>query len=692
MLTEEVPDQAVLPPKSRRLDIQGLRAVAVILVVAFHAGLPLPGGFIGVDIFFVVSGFVITGMLLRELERSGTVRFRNFYARRARRLLPALAALITVVAIASMAFASPFASMQTTAKTGVSATFFSANIFILRIGVGYFSPEAANNPLLHTWTLSVEEQFYVLFPMLLLAGWLLGRRLLGRSQRGVVPVLAAVGIASFTLSVFTSFGPAASLVSGGVARRFAFYSSATRAWEFAAGAALALAAPWLAGISRRTSLLLGVGGVCAVAFGAFTISDLQPYPGTSALIPVLGTAAVIGSGFLPSVGVGRLLALRPMVKIGDLSYSWYLWHWPVLVFATAVWPGISGPLLALAAIVSLVPAWLSFTYLENPVRNNESIVGRRLVRLVAGCLVVPVLACAALLAVPRIESRVSDTYAAMKGQVDPTNVSYSRGCAEVLLSESTNPSHCGWNLGANGPHVYLVGDSTAAQYSDGFVEAANTVGSPLTITSASACLFLDATVFFDGVETPGCDRYVRGTTEWLTQQDPGVVVLASAWDWALNGKGVTVQSTPGGPVYASTTQKRSALYSSLEATVSALRAAGHSVVLILPNPLFGQSIQDHWTPNDCPNFRLLLSVADCGATIPEVQAAADDREAIQVLNEVALSTGAETLGVRDRYCFEGLCRTNVGNLWMFRDGIHITVSESEALAPTFAELLKQTAP
>ena len=206
MLAVKVPSQVASPNASRRMDIQGLRAIAVILVVAFHAGVPVPGGFIGVDVFLVISGFVIMGMLMRELQGSGTIRFRAFYSRRIKRLLPALAVLTTSVVVFSIFLGSPFGSQLTTAQTGLGATFFGANLVIYRAATQYFSSGSWNNPLLHTWTLAVEEQVYLVFPALLLGSWLAGRWLLAASKRGVALVLALVIALSFLLSFLTSFG------------------------------------------------------------------------------------------------------------------------------------------------------------------------------------------------------------------------------------------------------------------------------------------------------------------------------------------------------------------------------------------------------------------------------------------------------------------------------------------------------
>lgn len=225
--------------KSRRSDIQGLRAVAVLLVVAFHAGVPVRGGFVGVDVFFAISGFVITTILLPELETSGRLDLPRFYMRRVRRLLPALGVMLTFV-LAVGALLTPLANQHMTALTGIAASVFAANVYLLNLGTGYFDVGTGWNPLLHTWTLAVEEQFYIVFPALLLLGWRLGkgRGMFRSPRRAAAIVLGGVCAASFTLSLALSGGWLS--LGAGSPERLAFYGSATRAWEFGAGALLAL--------------------------------------------------------------------------------------------------------------------------------------------------------------------------------------------------------------------------------------------------------------------------------------------------------------------------------------------------------------------------------------------------------------------------------------------------------------------
>ena len=380
----------------RRRDIQGLRAIAVLLVVLFHAELPVPGGFVGVDVFFVISGFVITAMLMREWSQHGRIRFGHFYFRRFLRLTPALALVVAVVALASVFLQNPFGAQQTTARTGIGAMLLSANYVIGHAAGDYFADNAITNPLLHTWSLSVEEQFYLVFPALMALAWLLVRR--GR-RRAPVAIVAVIALGSFALGVAWSFG---STVAEGLTayfggpESFAFYSSLTRAWEFAAGALLALALARIPVPTVAVARLLGAAGAVLLAVSAFAIHDGQPFPGIVALLPVTGTVLLILAGSHHTVGVSAALSARPMVWLGDMSYSWYLWHWPLIVFTALVFPHRPALLVA-AAAASLLPALASYRWLEQPLRGYRPRTRPRAGALIATTLAVPIAACVVLL-------------------------------------------------------------------------------------------------------------------------------------------------------------------------------------------------------------------------------------------------------------------------------------------------------
>lgn len=377
------------PSRRGRLDIQGLRAVAVLMVVAFHAGMPTPGGFAGVDVFFVISGFVITAMLQREWASTGRVDLLQFYARRFKRLTPALALVVLVVTCVAALVLSPFGAEQTAAKTAVGAVFLSANWVITNTTRSYFAPGAETNPLLNTWSLSVEEQFYLAFPLILSVSWMAARR--ARSWfASILPVVCLAAV-SFGLALAAAPGQwlAGSWLTG-------FYGPLGRAWEFAVGAILALVVTRIGVKSTFTALLLGGSGAVLVLSSLFLITRSTPFPGPWTLLPVVGTLLLITAGTHDTNAVTRLLTIRPLVLVGDWSYAIYLWHWPLIVFAKTLWPADwEAPVIA--AVLSLAPALISYRWVEQPIRRMH-IRTRRGWALLTSCVLLPPLLSAGALA------------------------------------------------------------------------------------------------------------------------------------------------------------------------------------------------------------------------------------------------------------------------------------------------------
>ena len=370
--------QPVEPTRShgRRLDIQGLRAVAVLLVVANHARLPVPGGFVGVDVFFVISGFVITGMIHRE-RSTGRFGFGRFYLRRFKRLTPALALMVAVTMVLSFCLLSPFGSQQTAAQTGIGAMLLVANFVIARNTGGYLNSPAESNPLLHTWSLSVEEQFYLVFPAILVLGWVLSERG-GRRWARATLLAGTVALISFGLAAIG----ADRLAPGGADWFLGFYSPFTRAWEFAVGALLAIATTSRSLRSDKLAHALAWLGVALLAGSALLTNSTTPFPGPWTLLPVGGTLLVIAAGTHHTTQASRALARPAVVKVGDWSYSIYLWHWPLVVFAVHLWPDVGFALLG-AATLSFLPAVASYRWVEDPLRRLAPMTRPRTLALVA---------------------------------------------------------------------------------------------------------------------------------------------------------------------------------------------------------------------------------------------------------------------------------------------------------------------
>ncbi len=354
--------------RSIRADVQGLRAVAVAMVVVYHLHPSvMPGGFVGVDVFFVISGFLITGHLARSYQRDGRVRVFEFWGRRARRLLPAAALVLTVTWVASRVVL-PVTQLPAAAEQVRASALYFQNWVLARDAVDYLTAANAASPVQHFWSLSIEEQFYLFWPALFLTAALVAGRRRPRTARVVVVVLAgAIFAASLAYSAYlTRVNPAA-----------AYFVTTTRAWELALGGLLALAPASARAVLARQGWLAWVG-LAMMAASAVLLDGSVPFPGTVALVPVAGAALLLACGGQQARrGTWWLLSVGPLVFLGDLSYSLYLWHWPLIVLWKAhTGHGIgirAGPVIVAAA---LLLAWLTKTLVEDPVRRSRVIAAR----------------------------------------------------------------------------------------------------------------------------------------------------------------------------------------------------------------------------------------------------------------------------------------------------------------------------
>lgn len=357
-----------------RPDVEGLRAVAVSLVVLCHAGVPwFAGGYVGVDVFFVLSGFLITGVLIRERESAGSTAIAGFYARRARRILPAATLVLIVTVFASFEWLG-FLRGNEIATDGKWASLFAMNFHLAREGTQYLNVAAPPSPLQHYWSLAVEEQFYLVWPILFAAVCRIGTR--NGTRARLATVLVAVVVGSFAWSVVqTDANPI-----------WAFFSPLTRAWELAAGGLLAVAAERVRRLPGRVAPWMSWAGIAGIAMAGLTFSGNTPFPGSAAALPVLATGLVlVAGGISPGSGAERLLRLPPFQFLGRLSFSLYLWHWPILIIAEqragvplSLYENFGLVVLALA--LSLMTHYL----FENPVRYARPLARHRFASLAFG--------------------------------------------------------------------------------------------------------------------------------------------------------------------------------------------------------------------------------------------------------------------------------------------------------------------
>ena len=338
-----------------RPDVEGLRGLAVLVVVLFHAGLAgMGGGFVGVDVFFVISGFLITGLLVREHGRTGRISLLRFYARRVRRLLPAATVVLVATLIAALILMSPL-DRSTVSLDAVASALSVGNVRFAAAAGDYFTSLAAPSPFLHFWSLAVEEQFYLVWPALIL---LVARGV--HARRRIMVTLAVVVIASFAANLFLT----------DAAANWAFYSLPTRAWELGLGGLLAVGATSIARIPSNLVGLAGWLGLGAVVAAVMTFDSGLAYPGVAALLPAAGAVSLLASG-TSAIGPGRLMSVGPLRFLGRISYSLYLVHWPVLILGPlALGSAQGGSVRGGLVILSVAIAFGLWALVETPFRTG----------------------------------------------------------------------------------------------------------------------------------------------------------------------------------------------------------------------------------------------------------------------------------------------------------------------------------
>ncbi len=606
-------------PDGFRPDIQGVRAVAIVTVVLFHAGVPgIGGGFVGVDIFFVISGFLITGLLWRDVSTTGTVPLRRFYGARARRLLPAGCLVLVTTAIASAVLLPPL-DARNALKDGIASALYVGNYRFAVEGTDYLAACTPPSPFQHYWSLGVEEQFYVLWPALIVgATWLMRRRHGSTAaSRPVVwyqLVLLFVAVVSFALSLsWTSSSPP-----------WAFFSLPTRAWELAAGGLVALTATAWRCLPSPAAAIISGAGMTLIILACTLLGATTPYPGTAALLPVLGAALLIGSGCAASnEGVNRLLSLPVMQAIGRLSYPWYLWHWPVLLLAAPMLGHQLGLAERLAAAgVSAALAALTLVLVENPARFAAPLRRSATRSLALGAFVTAVAVTVALVlltlrpiptgegaaaqavavrtpsgpapagdrydaAVQQVVAQVQASVVDSVGlQAVPSNLRPPLADApadkpEVFLNgcvrswRDVGQSECASGDTASPMSVALVGDSHAAMWSPAFEDLAAQRHWRLETLAKVTCPLQDLRITspYLGREYTECEQWRSDILDRLQKERPQLVVLS--------------MSRRYGADFGFTSYDQAWL-DSLTRSVAQLRNTGTRVVVLGPIP------DPHW--------------------------------------------------------------------------------------------------
>jgi len=627
-------------PSWRRADIQGLRAIAVLAVIAYHAGLPIPGGFTGVDVFFVISGFVITEMLFREKIATGTVKLGRFYIRRFRRLMPALGLLVSATVLASWFIYTSQSTQELTAQTGLGAIFFGANAIIAMTTGNYFDALAEANPLLHTWSLSVEEQFYFVFPALLLLGWTFRKAL---STRLVIFILIlTISALSLALAVFGSSG--AEQAPESTSWLLGFYSPFTRIWEFGAGALIALAIPTIK-LNNATALMISVAGVIAGVAGFTLISDQTPFPGVWTVIPVVATALLLAGGTRTNL-ISRTLSLTPMVKVGDWSYSLYLWHWPFIVFAIYIWPG-NWFVPIIAALLSFLPAIASYYLVEQRFRANDTARQKSALRVVVPTWAVPgALAGALILSstflwIPNPGRASTDQLYTGEigfGSLESTLLEYRNACGPfpipALPGQTEERITCLQSQPKLGIDLAIIGDSHALALYPGFIRK----------FSATNIAWFDT----KGAADTSNPNFLPILT-FVNSQPSIKVVLLSAF-WALRG------ADPVG----------------VKAALDSLVANEKITIITDDVPSF------EFGPDRCAISKdsALQPLCDQDRAIFDAERA---KYAPTIIEAAAKTPGTIFIRTSDLFCTETTCSMLRDNVINYADSNHVNLEGSDAL-------------
>lgn len=641
-------DAAARPSLTYRPDVDGLRAIAVLAVIVYHMGLPrLPGGFVGVDVFFVISGYLITRLIAHELAEERFSLWR-FYDRRIRRLLPAFAVMMLVTAAVAVVVLLP----RDLARFGsdfAAAALALANYQFARHS-DYFDPRADLNPLLHTWSLALEEQFYLVFPLFLWAVWRGGRRL-------AVVVLCAATVASLGLGVIaTAIDP-----------NLAFYMLPTRAWELMLGSLLALgAAPAPRSVSGRE---IGAGlGLCLIAMALVLLREGMAFPGAAALLPCLGAALVIwaGEGGGQPGKLFRLLSSRPLVFVGLISYSLYLWHWPIIVFAKHLTNGALGlPLQAAILALTFGAAILSWRYVEQPLRRGTIVwpTPRRrflgLASFVAACLLLGLGL--------RIGDGLPGRLTPLAASLEAASEDYSpfrRACHADARSLRQLSQSC--ILGAAvEPEVFIASDSHGVELSAALGAMLAARGKSVRQLTASGC---PPAVDFSPPARPLCAAFWRLKLDEIAKEPPKTIILLAFY------------------FHFDKSEERDKFWRGLELTARTLRAAGHRILLLGPIPPHPDGIT---VPG------ALARWAQFGRDPAAYTFALDIHAAKGIearLDHISRSVGAEVVEPMHVLCPALLnCRAYIGGKPLYFDDLHLSVAGAElfvhvALLPALSSL------
>ena len=647
-----------------RPDIEGLRGIAILLVLLFHAGLPwTPGGFVGVDVFFVISGFLITGKLWRESQQPGGLNITRFYAWRIRRLLPAALVAVALISLVGLLLAAPLDRSELAADGAASALSLANMRFIG--SVDYFAATTSPSPFLHFWSLSVEEQFYLVWPALIVLLTWRG----GSSRRLIVALLIGV-VASFALSIWlTDTSPAR-----------AFYLLPTRVWQLGVGGLLALIG--VAGTSRRAGAVAWAG-LAAVAIAGVALTAEMPYPGLAALLPTAGAVALLYGGAAPS-GPVRLLAAAPLRFLGKISYSLYLWHWPLLVLPLMFLErALTGVEVVASVAAAIGVSWLSWRFVEQPFRYGDR--SRRAtswsaIRVgVAGILSVALFTQGLAAALPSSAVAVqptpspsgspvaSDGPITLPADLTPSLASARddeerlRGDGCLAFERVTTPPNCVYGVKGSAITIALVGDSHASHWFPAIEAIALERGWRLVTFVKVSCSFTTLVQRNLALkrEYRECTAFNEATVARLNQIKPALTIIVNRRTFRPIEENIT-----------------SALAGAALGEMVARIPGATAILVDTPDP--GRDVPACLSKHPSDIRACLFTQDD-----------ADNRE-IGIAERVAADvSGARLIDLTANICTEWPCSPISGSVLIYRDEDHMTATFSRSLAaPLGVEIAK----
>jgi peptidoglycan/LPS O-acetylase OafA/YrhL len=677
--------EATITRLTYRPDIDGLRALAVLPVIVFHLGVPwTKGGFVGVDVFYVISGYLITSIIRTEIA-DGRFTLTGFFERRVRRILPALFVVIAVTLAVATAIFMP-ADLRNTAQSAIAALVFASNVLFF-LEAGYFDTSVFAMPLLHTWTLAVEEQFYLVVPLMMMA--------LARWSARPVIWIGGLTLASFALSALTT----------PLMPNAAFYLIPWRAWELGIGAVLAFGTgPRLPRGGREAAAAAGV----ALILGAVLVYDEgTTFPGVAALAPTLGAALVIVAGASGPTLAGHLLSTRPAVWIGRLSYSLYLWHWPIIVFYV-YWamemptPAVGMALLALC----FAAAWLSWRFVERPFRvpPGQRAPGRR--PRLAAVAARPFLAAGAGAAMLGVAAAAIDRLDGLPGRLPPGVQAAAafasdfpprrRPCFVNKHDDGSWLAPCVFGDPDGPVRMTLWGDSHAPSLMPALDAAARAAGIGATLYAHNGCAPAEGLQIHWIGEDHDCRPFLETTRPAiLADPDIALVVLTMrapmyTQGWLPYGIAERKRSeirigTASAPLPAAV-DRNGFFVERLERTVAALRAAGKQVALVYPLPEAGASVPEAYA-------RVLLRGGGAeDVALPRQRFDARAGDLIAAFDEIVERHGAIPIRLHEALCDDGACQLVRDGTPIFRDANHLTATAARDFAAAFGPLAAAVAP